>query len=223
MNLPNYRIYDCTGGGVTHDIYAETLAAAIEAGREWIEDGDWECNTHATELSCEVGPIIRDVDGSIDDDATDVANREDCSGVCPVVDAPDCADGQEHDWQSPYSVVGGCKENPGVWGSGHGGVRIEEVCRHCGLYRIVDTGATDSSNGTRCESTEYREADEASLDYVWGDEKEWTQWVLDHDDEDVLDDDDLVSAFHAIFRREPDDQERVEGLWSHLNASVDRG
>lgn len=36
-----YRIYDRTGGGVTHDIFAETLEDAIEQGRDWIEEGDW--------------------------------------------------------------------------------------------------------------------------------------------------------------------------------------
>lgn len=62
---PNYRIYDRTGGGVTHDIYAETLEAAIEAGREWIENGDWSGGDHkdgktykTIKLECEVGPIV---------------------------------------------------------------------------------------------------------------------------------------------------------------------
>lgn len=59
---PNYRIYDRTGGGVTHDIYAESLEDAIEQGRAWIEDGDWSSEdgeTHKTiALECEVGPII---------------------------------------------------------------------------------------------------------------------------------------------------------------------
>lgn len=60
---PNYRIYDRTGGGVTHDIYAETLDDAIEQGREWIEDGDWSAEKAGTRyqvelpLECEVGEI----------------------------------------------------------------------------------------------------------------------------------------------------------------------
>lgn len=57
--LPNYRIYDRTGGGVTEDIYAETLEDAIEAGREWIEDGDWSDAKDGITLECEVGEIIR--------------------------------------------------------------------------------------------------------------------------------------------------------------------
>lgn len=57
--LPNYRIYDRTGGGVTQDIYAETLDDAIEAGREWIEDGDWERDEMETPLDCCVREIVR--------------------------------------------------------------------------------------------------------------------------------------------------------------------
>lgn len=65
QQLPNYRIYDRTGGGVRHDIYAESLDAAIEEGREWIEDGDWgkeageneECRL--LKLDCCVREIVR--------------------------------------------------------------------------------------------------------------------------------------------------------------------
>lgn len=41
----NYRVYDLTGGGVTHDIYAETLDDAVASGRGWIEAGDWSGST----------------------------------------------------------------------------------------------------------------------------------------------------------------------------------
>ena len=43
-----------------------------------------------------------------------------------------------HAWRSPHALVGGLKENPGVFGSG-GGVTIHEVCVRCGLHRHTDT------------------------------------------------------------------------------------
>ena len=43
-------------------------------------------------------------------------------------------------------------------------------------------------------------------------------WLRAHDDYDVLDDDELEAAFAAIFERTADDQDRTEGLWSHLCA-----
>lgn len=57
---------------------------------------------------------------------------------------PDCAEGLEHEWESPIEVVGGIESNPGVWGKGGGVVRTE-VCAHCGCERTTDTWAQDSS------------------------------------------------------------------------------
>lgn len=59
---------------------------------------------------------------------------------------PDCEGNHTHDWQSPHDIVGGIKENPGVWGHG-GGVTIREVCLHCGCGRLRDTWAQRSDTG----------------------------------------------------------------------------
>lgn len=68
---------------------------------------------------------------------------------------PPCEDGNEHNWTSPHEIVGGLKENPGVWGHG-GGVVITEVCSHCGLRRITDTWAQDPTDGEQgLTSVEY--------------------------------------------------------------------
>jgi len=70
-------------------------------------------------------------------------------------DEPECEDGEDHDWQSPIEIVGGIKENPGVYGHG-GGVTITTVCMHCGAERVVDTWAQDSSDGEQgLESVSY--------------------------------------------------------------------
>lgn len=59
---------------------------------------------------------------------------------------PSCTAGVSHEWESPYAVVGGIKENPGVWSHG-GGVTIDSVCMHCGLRRCEDTWATNPNTG----------------------------------------------------------------------------
>lgn len=167
MKLPNYRVYDLTGSYVTQDIYADSFDEAVKSGREWIEDGDFEPTFIVDEkLACKVGPIIRDAVGEIDQEATEEAEKEDCSGVCPRIKEPKCHAGTTHDWQSPYSVVQGCRENPGVWGSGHGGICIHEVCSCCGMYRITDYGATWPPNGTRCTTVKYAPPDDTSLTWV---------------------------------------------------------
>lgn len=79
---------------------------------------------------------------------------------------PDCWDDQTHEWQSPYSVLGGVRENPGVWGHG-GGLIIREVCRHCGTYRITDTWAQCRDTGAQgLTEVTYEEADDASHAWV---------------------------------------------------------
>jgi hypothetical protein len=96
-----------------------------------------------------------------------ITGEEDCATVTLEPDAPNCEDGQDHDWCSPYSVLGGLKENPGVWGHG-GGVIIKTVCAHCGCYCITDTWAQNPSNGEQgLESTTYEDADEDSRAWLW--------------------------------------------------------
>jgi hypothetical protein len=79
---------------------------------------------------------------------------------------PDCEDSHEHDWRSPVSVVGGCRESPGVWGHG-GGVKIREVCSHCGRYRITDTWAQRKDTGEQgLTEVWFEPADVASAAWV---------------------------------------------------------
>lgn len=58
---------------------------------------------------------------------------------------PECTK-KQHKWIAPHEVVGGLEDNPGVWGHG-GGVRIHDLCKHCGVHRHVDTWAQDRSDG----------------------------------------------------------------------------
>lgn len=59
---------------------------------------------------------------------------------------PECESGSSHDWRSPYSLLGGLRENPGVQGHG-GGVIIREVCVICGCERTTDTWAQRPDTG----------------------------------------------------------------------------
>ena len=55
----------------------------------------------------------------------------------------DCSE-DEHDWQRPHHIVGGIKDNPGVWGKG-AGVEITECCMHCGDRRVTTTNVQRGS------------------------------------------------------------------------------
>lgn len=78
---------------------------------------------------------------------------------------PECVE-DAHDWRSPYSVLGGMKENPGVWGNG-GGVISKTVCAHCGMYRVTDTWAQRHDTGEQgLTSVSYEPADDESEAWV---------------------------------------------------------
>ena len=121
---PNYRIYDRTGGGQSHDIYAETLEEAIDQGRDWIEDGDWsseEDGTYRTiTLECAVREIIRfptpNADGkTTSHDGTELFKDEEGDLIdahghfyysaddCGKIDESATADGFAHDCSGEYS------------------------------------------------------------------------------------------------------------------------
>jgi hypothetical protein len=71
---------------------------------------------------------------------------------------PPCGrNGGEHAWSDDHDMVGGCKSNPGVWGSG-GGVRMHWGCKKCGCQKAVDTWAQDPYDGEQgLTSVEYNE------------------------------------------------------------------
>lgn len=95
-----------------------------------------------------------------------IRGDRECITITLDAEEPDCEDGESHDWRSPYSVLGGLKENPGVWGHG-GGVVITEVCAHCGRYRVTDTWAQRPDTGEQgLTSVEYRDADEDSIAWL---------------------------------------------------------
>jgi hypothetical protein len=79
---------------------------------------------------------------------------------------PECEDDQNHDWQSPYDLLGGNKENPGEFGH-DGGVTCSKACGNCGRYKITDTWARRPDTGEKglC-SVEYRDADNKSIAWV---------------------------------------------------------
>lgn len=246
-NKPNYRIYDLTGGGATKDIYAESLEAAIEAGREWIEDGEWASEEGVIRkgktLDASVREIVTRPENPLDivyslpwdlwspewdnasirwfvdvsdihdgeegvsdaeernkvaealgqatggrweyhhdgercvwvdlpadwptKDITDEQDEHDCSGSYSD-DEPECEseglgkDEGGHDWRSPYSLLGGLKENPGVWGGVGTQITTKTVCACCGKYRTETDLGWQRNPGDPESVVEYSDADEDS-------------------------------------------------------------
>lgn len=245
--LANYRIYDRTGGGVTEDIYADTLEDAIEAGREWIEEGDWssEDGTYRTiTLQCCVREIVRyrseplpgesiDEDGDlidaegylihtaadmgeIDEDATSDNDSHDCSGEYSD-DLPECeiSEDGEHDWQSPHSLVGGIKENPGVWSNGGTCWTTKSVCACCGKYK------TEVNKGSQChpdESScviEIDEADESSLAWIM---RQNNGYLPDELGEHLNQEEDTLAHMRStVGKLQNEAQDISHGIWMEID------
>lgn len=137
------RIFRCwDDSGTEIDIEAPN---ADEAAQEYVDGGDW--GEQSKTWWCSV-TTVELVEGEPDDDT-----RESHT-IAVEPDEPKCSAG-EHDWRSPFAIVGGIKENPGVFGHG-GGVNIHEVCVHCGCGRVTDTWAQNPVNGEQgLRSVEY--------------------------------------------------------------------
>jgi hypothetical protein len=147
--------------GVTHQIMAKTEKAAIARAREWAREGDYG----EIESTIWVDVYVsQETDQNYDSERGSDEETRVTLSIDP--EEPDCAEGHEHDWKTPYSVLGGLKENPGVQGHG-GGAICKEVCAHCGVYKITDTWAQRPDNGEQgLRSVSYEEADDDSLAWI---------------------------------------------------------
>ena len=127
---------------------ADTLADAIEQAREWLAGGEYGKLTATLYVHCRLIEVDADGEPMYEDDFGERVE----TAIEPA--EPKCTE-DEHAWQSPLEIVGGCKESPGVYGHG-GGVTISEVCMSCGCERVIDTWATDSATGRQgLRSVEY--------------------------------------------------------------------
>lgn len=142
---------DGNGPEVQYEAQSSKLAAML-----YVDDGDWDdSHTKTTWIQVFIRPA------GIEDE------RSESHWVRLDPPTPFCEDGsRHHEWECPHEIVGGLKENPGVFGHG-GGVKIKSVCQRCGLYRITDTWATNPANGEQgLESVEYLQPDDQSVEWV---------------------------------------------------------
>lgn len=148
--MKEWVVTDGNGPKVEYEAESGLLAAKL-----YVDDGDWDPDhTKTTWIAVHVS------DKKSDD-------RTETHWIRLDPPTPFCEDmTRHHEWDSPAGLVGGIKENPGVFGYG-GGVKIMKVCRRCGLYRITNTWDTNPANGEQgLESVEYLQPDDQSVDWV---------------------------------------------------------
>lgn len=139
--LRSYTLRD--EAGTEKVISAASMDDAEVQAKEWVRDGDY-------------GQIEKTIWIDAEIFTNDDSERSFVTvAIDPVV--PPCKSGETHNWQSPYRLVGGLRENPGVFGNG-GGVIITEACVVCGCRRTTDTWAQNPTTGKQgLTSVEYAE------------------------------------------------------------------
>ena len=134
-------------------VYAASLADALELAQDWARDGSWdhrcEVDVFAVELDLaayESGDKRQSYIGDLSWATVEV-------GEDPP--EPECTE-DEHDWQRPHEIVGGLRENPGVWSEGGTTMTFHSVCAHCGLHKH-ETHCGAQRNPGQLDTVEYRQ------------------------------------------------------------------
>jgi len=133
-----YRVSD---DQVSKLIEADSMEEALDEAVDLWQDGDWDSK-------CLVDLVVSEVDNPDNVSYISVECGED-------PEPPACIE-DKHEWDNPHDVVGGLKENPGVWSLGGTTLVFKSVCIHCGLIkREVCYGS--QRNPGQCDTVEYLE------------------------------------------------------------------
>lgn len=144
-------------------VYYPLADSGGEAARLYVDGGDWgePEETSWVKVYTWRRVLVLEEDGT----TTELCMDRDSYSVAIEPDEPECTE-DEHDWDDPHDVVGGCESNPGVYCHG-GGVVMRYVCAHCGRYMVIDTWAQDRTTGQQgLRGTSYEDADETSMAWV---------------------------------------------------------
>ena len=141
--------------GASEIIDADDLEAALEAAKEWASEGSYDERVM-------VSVCVRGIDD--DGEYTDEYDSSEVEAG-PEPEAPECAEGEEHAWESPYEIVGGCKDNPGVWGLGGTTLTFHSVCCRCGAHKH-ETSYGSQRNPGQCDQVTYEEANDETKEWI---------------------------------------------------------
>jgi len=150
-----WRVSDDSAQDTLYAVAPDDASDAVEA---WLTGGDWDASEgqlYLVAYAVAIDPVTGEA----------VEHTRVCGEATIEQPEPDCEGDEEHDWCAPHSVVGGLRENPGVYGAG-AGIRSRQVCAHCGAYSVYESARQDSGTGRYYGATSYEDADEDSLAWV---------------------------------------------------------
>lgn len=147
--------------GASEIISADSLEEAIEAAEEWAADGSYDERVMVSVYVHELNDDGELLDGWYYGDGHN-ANSEVAAG--PEPERTECGENDDdHNWQTPVELVGGCAENPGVFSTGGTRFDYRAVCSKCGMYKHSWSQGTQRNPGDQDEGVEYETADSRSL------------------------------------------------------------
>ena len=154
--MSTYRIGEDSGAREERE--AESLEEALELAQEWSAEGSYDerCMVSCWAVLLENGEPVEPY-----------AYGEVQAGPEPKPEATECGDDDDdHDWQTPIELVGGCTENPGVFSTGGTRFDFHAVCARCGMYKHSWDQGSQRNPGDLDEGVEYEAAEERSLAWV---------------------------------------------------------
>ena len=139
-----YRVSEESGASTIIEAYSDDEADLL--ARDWILEGSYEPELKTF--------WVKGYLEKVDDDDEPVEQRY--SFHVPFdPETPPCLPGHCHDWQSPWELVGGLKENPGVISHG-GGIKKFSACMNCGCGSVYNSWDHCPTTGySPLESWEY--------------------------------------------------------------------
>lgn len=140
--------------GTEIDQDAAAVAAAEQAIRDWVSDGDWGSDG----ARVQVGYVLSDAEYVWPEEWIEVEIEPDHAALIRAASGDpqreSCGDDpDDHDWTAEGE--GGCSENPGVFGHGGTTMSFSTHCRRCGLHRCVTALGSQRNPGDH-DTVEYR-------------------------------------------------------------------
>lgn len=140
---------------VRYIIEGDDLECALDYAEEKWQDGSWDEKQTIRIYAQEI-----DWDGkTIGDSITrDIEVGEDSPWA-------ECFEADAHEWCAPFDLVGGLKENPGVFSLGGTTMVFKKVCLHCGCYK-TETKYGVQRNPGQSDKIEYTRSDAESHSFT---------------------------------------------------------
>jgi len=110
--------------------------SGLDAARDYVDGGSWGEEPNTTWVTIYVWR----------ETASGKRVDEETHKIPIEPTEPECSDRAGHDWSCDHEVVGGLRENPGVWGDG-GGIRWTEFCTRCGCGKHGGNWGQDPTDG----------------------------------------------------------------------------